>query len=109
MTLWIRSGEYKLLSEAPLTGEAATAFEAELDSSRFCKIPDQEFNEKVVATDSKKDAVCMWSRVWNEANAGNVNVRVLLPSPRPETSSCGLLACLHCLKDVNVAIFQDIW
>ncbi|KEQ68356.1 hypothetical protein M436DRAFT_68219 [Aureobasidium namibiae CBS 147.97] len=46
-TLWIQNGEYKLLSEAPLTEEVATTFESELKSSRFCKIQDREFNGKM--------------------------------------------------------------
>jgi len=55
-------------------------------------IPDQEFNERMVARDSKKDTVCMWSRVWHEANAGNVNVRASLPI---QGQKGRVMDCLH--------------
>jgi hypothetical protein len=70
--IWIKDGEYKMLSEAPLTGEALTAFEAELEKSRWRRITDGESEKEMVKRTTNAKSFCMWARVINSESGTGV-------------------------------------
>jgi hypothetical protein len=73
--VWIRDGEYKMLDEAPLTGEANTAFLAQFEGTPWCTWPEVKFIQELVTRATNGQAACLWGRVNKSEKARSKELR----------------------------------